>query len=138
MKIDARVLLVMARHRRTALLEALEECTTHVLAASNCMEAQSFLRSRLPFQVIVTDTALPDGDWKTVIDAAGACQHAEVVVAIPSTDARRSGEIYRCGADVLFEPFDRDDVRCTIQSAVNARYVRSGAAATLMAAGPAL
>jgi len=138
MKIDARVLLVMPRNRRSTLLEALEEGATHVLTASDCAEAESFLRSRRPFQVVVTDACLSDGDWRRVLEATGACHNTKVVVCAPSMNACMANEVFSRGADLLFEPFDKEDVLRTVESAVNAVHVRAWAFPQALPAGSVL
>jgi len=57
----------MAKERRMPLVEALEACGLDVLAVSDCKEARQMLEAQ-PVQVVVTDTTLPDGDWRRVLE----------------------------------------------------------------------
>jgi hypothetical protein len=60
-------MLVMARERRLPLLDVLESCGIDALPACGCNEARKMLENQ-PVQVVVTDTALPDGDWRRVLE----------------------------------------------------------------------
>src|SRR5713226_6056907 len=61
-------MLIMARERRLPLLEALESCGIDVLPVCNCNEARCVLETQLQIQVVLTDTTLPDGDWREALD----------------------------------------------------------------------
>ena len=63
-----KAMLVMARERCVPLLDALESCGIEALAVRDCNEADQMLETQPPVQVVVTDTALPDGDWRRVIE----------------------------------------------------------------------
>ncbi len=60
-------MLVMAQERRLPLLGVLESCGIEVQAVCDCNEAHRMLETQPPVQVVVTDTALPDGDWRRVL-----------------------------------------------------------------------
>ena len=74
-------MLVMARERRLPLLDVLESCSIEVLPVCDCNEAHQMLEAQPPVQVVVTDTALPDGDWRRVLEiVVQGCANIEVVV----------------------------------------------------------
>jgi hypothetical protein len=61
-------MLVMDGERRAPLLGVLESCGVEVLAVCDCSEARRLLETRPPVRVVVTDTSLPDGDWRRVLE----------------------------------------------------------------------
>jgi len=65
-------LLVMARERRQPLLDALQSCGVEVLAVCDCNGAGRMLQTHPQVQVVLTDTKLPDGDWRVVLDSVDA------------------------------------------------------------------
>jgi DNA-binding NtrC family response regulator len=76
-----KALVVMAQERRLPLLDALESCGVEVLPVCDCNEARRMLEAQPPVQVVVTDTTLPDGDWRRVLEIVGQGRRKiEVVV----------------------------------------------------------
>ena len=65
---DIKALLVMAQGRCQPMLDALESCGIEVLPVCDCNEARRMLEAQPPVQVVVTDTTLPDGDWRRVLE----------------------------------------------------------------------
>ena len=63
-----KALVVMAPERRPRLLDALESCGIEVLPVCDCNEAHRVLETHPLVQVVVTDTTLPDGDWRRVLE----------------------------------------------------------------------
>src|SRR5438445_13332444 len=63
-----KAMLVMALKRRLPLLDALESCGIGVLPVCDCNEARRMLETQPRVQAVVTDTALPDGDWRRVLE----------------------------------------------------------------------
>ena len=120
-------LVVMGRNRRFALLEHLEECAIHVLAVCDCKEARRALANRLPVTVVITDVALPDGDWRTVVDLVlHSDQDAEVIVCTRVADATLwSDALDRGVRDLLIEPFEREEVRRIVERAASRGHMRS-------------
>jgi DNA-binding NtrC family response regulator len=75
-------MLIMARERRLPLLEALESCDIDVLPMCDCSEGRRMLEIQPQVQVVLTDAALPDGDWRGVLRiVAQAGVNIEVVVS---------------------------------------------------------
>ena len=76
-------MLVMAPERRLPLLDALESCDIEVLLVGNCREARRMLETQPPVHVVVTDTALPDGDWRRVLEiVTQGSPNVEVIVRL--------------------------------------------------------
>ena len=63
-----KALVVMAPERRPRLLDALESCGIEVLPVCDCNEAHRVLETHPLVQIVVTDTTLPDGDWRRVLE----------------------------------------------------------------------
>src|SRR6266568_2140469 len=63
-----KIVLVMAQERRLPLLDALESWGIEVLPVCDCNEARRMLEAQPPVHVVVTDTTLPDGDWRRVLE----------------------------------------------------------------------
>jgi len=80
-------------------------------SARNCTEASGILRTT-PIAVVLSDCELPDGDWKVMLQVAGAVPTEPlVVVASSKVDSRLCAEALNLGAyDVLAKPFDQAEV----------------------------
>jgi DNA-binding NtrC family response regulator len=120
-------MLIMARERRLPLLEALESCGIDVLPVCNCNEGRRMLEIQPQVQVVLTDAALPDGDWRGVLQiVAQASVNIEVVVCSRLGDHKLWIDVLEQGAyDVLVEPYDCEEVRRIVESAADKRYIRS-------------
>src|SRR5438132_12700861 len=113
-----KALLVMARERRLPLLDVLESCSIEVLPVCDCNEARRMLEAQPPVQVVVTDTALPDGDWRVLEIVVQGGANIEVVVCSRLGDPNLWLDVLEQGGyDVLVEPFDHEEVRRTLQVA---------------------
>jgi DNA-binding NtrC family response regulator len=76
-----KAMLVMARERGLPLLDALESGGIEVVPVCDCKEARRILETQPLVQVVVTDAALPDGDWRRVLEiVVRECPNIEVVV----------------------------------------------------------
>jgi len=126
-----KVMLVMARDSRRPLLDALESCGVEVLPVCDCNEARRMLESQPPAQVVVTDTALPDGDWRRVLEiVAQGCANIEVVVCSRLGDHTLWMDVLEQGGyDVLVEPYQHDEVQRIVEGGARS-YMRSPAQAT--------
>ena len=83
MRAKIRAMLVMDRERRLPLVDALESCGIEVLPVCDCNEARRTLETKPPVQVVITDSALPDGNWRRVLEiVAQECANIEVVVSL--------------------------------------------------------
>jgi DNA-binding NtrC family response regulator len=82
-------------------------------------------------QVVVTDTALPDGDWRRVLElVVQGCGNIEVVVSLRLGDHTIWMDVLEQGGyDVLVEPYEREDVQRIVEAAAASSYMRSHAQA---------
>jgi hypothetical protein len=106
-------MLVMARQRRASLLDALASCGIELLPVCDCNEARRMPDTQPAAQVVVTDTALPDGDWRRVLEMVVQGRgNIEVVVSLRLsghtiwTDVLEHG-----GHEVLVEPYQHGEVQ---------------------------
>jgi two-component system, NtrC family, response regulator PilR len=84
--------------------------------AANLQHARRELRQN-EYEVVLTEAALPDGDWMDVLRIARECpRELEVIVTDPHADARFWAEALNLGAyDLLARPFYQPEV-CRILS----------------------
>jgi two-component system chemotaxis response regulator CheY len=127
MKTKITAMLIMAQERRLPLLEALESCGIDVLLVCNCNEGRRMLEIQLQVQVVLTDAALPDGDWQGVLQiVAEAGVDIEVVVCSRLGDHKLWIDVLEQGAyDVLVEPFECEEVRRIVEAAADKSSMRS-------------
>jgi DNA-binding NtrC family response regulator len=86
----------------------------------NCVEAREVLREAAAPCVVVTDLALPDGDWADVLRAANdATAKAAVIVASRILDIRLYLDVLDSGAhDFVVPPFSASDLAYIIRTAI--------------------
>ena len=113
-----KAMLVMDRERRQPLLDALDSCGIEVVAMCDCNEAQQMLETQ-PGQVVVTDTTLPDGDWRRLLDIVEqGHRKIEVVVCSRLSDPKLWLDVLEQGGyDVLVPPFQHEEVQRIIEAA---------------------
>lgn len=129
-----KAILIMARERRLGLLEVLESCDIDVLPVRDCSEARRILETQPKVQVALTDTQLPDGDWRGVLEMVDQ-RHAnvEVVVCADRSDHRLWVDALERGAyDLLVEPYEREEVQRIVEGAATRSQIRSLAPARVM------
>ena len=120
----------MARERRLPLLDSLRSCGIEVLPVCDCNEARRMLETQAQVQVVLTDAALPDGDWRRVLEIVEGRQKIEVVVCSRLGDPKLWLDVLEQGGyDVLVEPFEREEVGRIVEAAAARSYVRSHAQA---------
>ena len=121
----------MDRERRLPLLDALESCGIEVLPVCDCSEARRMLETKPPVQVVITDSALSDGDWRRVLAiVAQACANIEVVVSLRLGDATLWLDVLEQGGyDVLVEPYQDEEIHRIVEAAVAKSHMRSHAEA---------
>ena len=126
-KINA--MLVMAPERSLPLLDVLEFCGIEVLAVCDCREARRMLETGALVQVVVTDTALADGDWRRVLEiVVRRYINIDVVVCSRLGDHKLWLDVLEQGGyDVLVEPYRHDEIRRIVETAAVRSYVRSPA-----------
>jgi DNA-binding NtrC family response regulator len=120
-----KVMLVMAQERRLPLLDVLESCGIEVVPACNCNEARRMLETQ-SVQTVVTDRALPDGDWRAVLEIVAQDRaNVQVVVCSRLGDHTLLIDVLEQGAyDVLVEPYQREEVRRVLEAAAARSDVR--------------
>jgi len=121
----------MALECRLPLVDALESCGIEVLSVGDCNEARRMLESQPAVQVVVTDTALPDGDWRRVLEIVRqSSPNVEVIVRSRLADPKLWLDVLEQGGyDVLVEPYQCADVQRIVEGAAAKRYMRSHAQA---------
>lgn len=94
-----------------------------------------------PFDLLVTDVAMPGRSGLELVDAArGVADAPAVIVMVPAGEAAVATEALARGADgCVFKPFDGEQLAHGAAVATELRTLRArGAAAATSAAGPAL
>jgi two-component system response regulator PilR (NtrC family) len=86
--------------------------------AADLQQARAKLRQD-DYEVVLTEAALPDGNWLDVLHLARAHPvEMEVVVTDPLADARLWSEALNLGAfDVISQPFYAPEVRRVLRNA---------------------
>jgi len=105
----------------------------HLPLALDYAESLRQARQRLQqeeYQVVVTEAALPDGDWLDAMTLAHEGRHDPVLIVTgPHADARFWSEALNLGAyDLLAQPFQEPEVRRILSNAcsrpgVSQRYM---------------
>jgi len=101
--------------RLSRMLHSLPLIIDHV---ENLQQAHAKLQQD-DYGVILTEAALPDGNWLDAIHLARQYPHAlEVIVTDPQADARFWAEVLNLGAyDLLAQPFYEPEVRRILYNA---------------------
>ncbi len=113
-KPDAVVTLLFVSSRtddRTALRRILAHSNWKLYEASSCREAIASLRRRHT-PVVICERELPDGDWKSLLDAVSELPSRPVViVSSRHADDCLWAEVLNLGGyDLLAAPFDKSEV----------------------------
>jgi DNA-binding NtrC family response regulator len=107
-----RTLLIMDAGHSRPLLEVLNSCGIDVLLAQDCNGARKILEIEPSVQVLLTDRTFRDQDWVGlfgVMDQMPA--HTQVILCCRGSDHRQMIAALELGAyDVLFEPYERDEI----------------------------
>jgi DNA-binding NtrC family response regulator len=116
---QSRILFISGRHEDarhlSEMLHALPLKLEHVPSLEH---ARTRLR-RQEYDVILTEAALPDGQWLDVLHLVRECpRETEVIVTDPQADARFWAEALNLGAyDLLAQPFYEPEVRRILYNA---------------------
>ena len=121
----------MARERRLPLLDVLESCSIEVLPVCDCNEARRMLETQPRVQAVVKDTALPDGDWRRVLEIVVRGRRTiEVVVCSRLDDHKLWLDVLEQGGyDVLVQPYQREEIKRIVEAAAARSYIRPPAQA---------
>lgn len=86
--------------------------------AGSVQEARGHLHQN-EYQVVVTEAALPDGEWLDVLHLVRGCPHdPQVILASPHGDGRLWSEALNLGVyDLLAQPFREPEVRRILSNA---------------------
>jgi DNA-binding NtrC family response regulator len=100
--------------------------------AETLQQARAML-DNAEFDVILTESSLPDGKWLDVLHLARECpQELEVIVTDPQADARFWAEALNLGAyDLLAQPFYEPEVRRILYNACSRSSYQAMPAATV-------
>jgi DNA-binding NtrC family response regulator len=115
----SRILFISGRHedarRLSQMLLALPLFLDHV---ETLLQARTKLRQE-DYEVVLTEAALPDGNWLDALRLARESPHEpEVIVTDPLADARFWAEALNLGAyDLLAQPFYDPEVRRILHNA---------------------
>ena len=116
---QSRILFISGRHEDarhlSKMLHALPLKLEHV---PSLQHARTRLQ-RQEYDVILTESALPDGKWLDVLHLVRECpRETEVIVTDPQADARFWAEALNLGAyDLLAQPFYEPEVRRILYNA---------------------
>ena len=115
-------LLVMQPERRSILLQALRRLDVETLTVSTCAEARGLFETAPGVDLVLTEVSLTDGNWSDVLrHLVESGIEASVVVSSQRPDEHLFSEvIWRGGYDVLVEPYERTEVRQTLEGALRA------------------
>ena len=124
-------MLVMAGERRLPLLDVLESCGIEVLPVCDCNAAHRMLGTQPPVHVVVTDTALPDGDWRRVLEiVTQVSANIEVIVCSRLGDHKLWLDVLEQGGyDVFVQPYQREEIQRIVEAAAARSYIRPPAQA---------
>ncbi len=116
----------MACDGHSALLDGLAMLGIEIARASSCGQARRILAASRDVRVVVTDLALPDGNWRAVLDAIAAnCVNTEMVVLAPSGKGGLRRHLRESGVyDLLAEPYRHGEVGRIVGGAVLTSYRR--------------
>lgn len=119
-KVHLRALVIMAPARREKLVRQLKSFGVDVILADTRQEARRLFGAQPNVGLVLAETTLPDGDWKSVLEDVNRWGvRAGVVVCARLDDFPLWLEALEKGCrDVLAEPYSRDEVQRLVNSAV--------------------
>ena len=129
----SRILFISGRkqdaRRLTQMLHEMDVALDH---AESVQHARAQLRQGT-YQVVLTEAALPDGQWLEVLALAReAAPEPQVIVTDSNADSHFWAEALNLGAfDLLVQPFDENEVRRILDNACSrpaAETMHAGAA----------
>ena len=121
-----KILLVVPAHRRSGLLEILDEKDLRVFPAADFREAQRRLTGPDSYDLVLSDAELPDGSWRDLLQLILESErYCEMIVCSRVGDEQLWAEALQCGVyDLLVEPYEGQEVLRIIQSALDSQYMR--------------
>jgi two-component system response regulator PilR (NtrC family) len=115
----SRILFVSGRHDDARQIShMLSDLPLAIDHADSLQRARAQLRQD-DYDVILTEAALPDGDWLDALHLARECpKDVEVIVTDPHADARLWSQALNLGAyDLIAQPFYAPEVCRILQNA---------------------
>lgn len=119
----SRILFVSGRHDDAQQIShMLAKMPVAIDHAADLQHARAQLRQD-EYDVILTEAALPDGNWVDALHLARECpQDLEVIVTDPHADARLWSQALNLGAyDLITQPFYAPEVRRILHNACTRR-----------------
>jgi DNA-binding NtrC family response regulator len=115
--------------RLSRMLHAIPLAVDH---AGSLQQARILLQQN-SYEVILTESQLPDGKWLDVLNLAReVSRRVEVIVTDPQADARFWAEALNLGAyDLLAQPFYEPEVRRILSNACSRLSYRAAAVAAV-------
>jgi DNA-binding NtrC family response regulator len=115
--------------RLSRMLHAIPLAVDH---AGSLQQARILLQQN-SYEVILTESQLPDGKWLDVLNLAReVSRRVEVIVTDPQADARFWAEALNLGAyDLLAQPFYEPEVRRILSNACSRHSYRTAAVAAV-------
>jgi DNA-binding NtrC family response regulator len=108
----------MSDERQKAMLPVLAVQESETRVASTCRQARNLLR-REPFDLVLTDMSLPDGNWLTI---SRESNHADpppaLVVCLPRPAERLSAILGAGHVQVLMPPWERQAIQLAVEEAL--------------------
>jgi DNA-binding NtrC family response regulator len=106
------------REDATILSHMLRSVSTSLHHVGDLQHARAIMQGE-PYQVVLTEANLPDGNWRDVLELAQKTQPAsEVIVTDASADARFWAEALNLGAyDLIAQPFATAEVQRILSNA---------------------
>jgi DNA-binding NtrC family response regulator len=116
------MLLVLPMDRCRSLIPKLQRPKTRILTADNCRGAQRLLAENPDIELVITGLSLDDGNWCDVVRCVVDRGHnAQIIVSSPVASQTLWSEIIWRGAyDLLFEPYDFEEVARIVDGAFRA------------------
>ena len=120
----SRVLFLSGRHGDARRLSQMLDALPLQLDHAESLELAHAKLQQDDYDVILTEAALPDGNWVDVLQLARECPGApRVIVTDPQADARFWSEVLNLGAyDLLAQPFYEPEVRRILYNASTRTY----------------
>ena len=115
----SRILFISGRHTDAVRLSRMLHSLPLELSHAESLQQARTMLTQSEFDVILTESTLPDGRWLDVLHLARECpQELEVIVTDPQADARFWAEALNLGAyDLLAQPFYEPEVRRILYNA---------------------
>ena len=115
----SKILFVTGRPEDARNLSEMLHSLPIIMEHAATVRQTCFKLQKSEYDVVLTEAALPDGNWLDVLHAARKCPaELEVIVTDPHADARFWSEVLNLGAyDLVSQPFYEPEVRRILYNA---------------------